>query len=97
MRQRFEYAVAWLVIKTLGALPRPLARAAAISLSRVVYLLHLRLRRVGMRNLARDGRTIAEARAGLERELVVRALATSGEERGVLGRPRSRNMERVPP
>ena len=52
MRQRLEYAAAWLVIKTLGLLPRPLARALAISLSRIVYLLHSRLRRVGMRNLA---------------------------------------------
>lgn len=51
MRQRLEYAVAWLVIKTLGALPRPLARAAAISIAWAVYLLHSRLRRVGMRNL----------------------------------------------
>jgi KDO2-lipid IV(A) lauroyltransferase len=52
MRQRLEYALAWLIVKTLGALPRPLARAAAIALSRIVYLLHARLRRVGMRNLA---------------------------------------------
>ena len=52
MRQRLEYAAAWLVIKTLGAMPRPLARAAAICLSRIVYVLHPRLRRVGMRNLA---------------------------------------------
>jgi Kdo2-lipid IVA lauroyltransferase/acyltransferase len=52
MRQRFEYAAAWLVIKTFGAMPRPLARLAAISLARIVYVLHRRLRRVGMRNLA---------------------------------------------
>jgi KDO2-lipid IV(A) lauroyltransferase len=52
MRQRIEYALAWLVIKTLGALPRPLARATAIAIAWVVYLLHSRLRRVGMRNLA---------------------------------------------
>ena len=52
MRQRLEYALAWLIIKPLGALPRPLARAAAISLAWVIYLLHFRLRRVGMRNLA---------------------------------------------
>jgi KDO2-lipid IV(A) lauroyltransferase len=51
MRQRLEYAAAWLVIKVLGVLPRPLARAAAISLSRLVYIFHSRLRRVGMRNL----------------------------------------------
>lgn len=52
MRQRLEYALAWLIAKFIGALPRTLARTAAISLSWTVYLLHVRLRRVGMRNLA---------------------------------------------
>jgi KDO2-lipid IV(A) lauroyltransferase len=52
MRQRLEYALAWLIIKILGGLPRPLARAAAISLSWTIYLVHVRLRSVGMRNLA---------------------------------------------
>ncbi len=52
MRQRLEYALAWPLIKTLSLLPRPLARVAAISLAWLVYLLHGRLRRVGMRNLA---------------------------------------------
>jgi KDO2-lipid IV(A) lauroyltransferase len=52
MRQRLEYAAAWPFIKTLGILPRPLARAAGIALAWLVYLLHVRLRQVGMRNLA---------------------------------------------
>jgi KDO2-lipid IV(A) lauroyltransferase len=52
MRQRLEYALAWLIIKFIGALPRPLARAAGITLAWTVYLLHIRLRRVGMHNLA---------------------------------------------
>jgi KDO2-lipid IV(A) lauroyltransferase len=52
MRRRLEYAAAWLAVKALGMLPRPLARAAAISLSWVIYILHSRLRWVGMRNLA---------------------------------------------
>ncbi len=51
MRQRLEYALAWLIVKTIGALPRPIARAAAITLAWKVYVLHIRLRRVGMRNL----------------------------------------------
>jgi Kdo2-lipid IVA lauroyltransferase/acyltransferase len=51
MRQKLEYALAWPVIKVLGLLPRTLARAAGISVAWVVYLLHARLRRVGMRNL----------------------------------------------
>jgi KDO2-lipid IV(A) lauroyltransferase len=52
MRQRLEYALAWLIITTIGLLPRFLARTAAIALGWTVYALHLRLRRVGMRNLA---------------------------------------------
>jgi KDO2-lipid IV(A) lauroyltransferase len=52
MRQRLEYAAAWPFITTLRILPRPLARAVGISLAYLVYLLHARLRQVGMRNLA---------------------------------------------
>jgi Kdo2-lipid IVA lauroyltransferase/acyltransferase len=51
MRQRLEYAAAWPFIKVLEILPRPLARAVGIGLAYIVYLLHVRLRRVGMRNL----------------------------------------------
>jgi Kdo2-lipid IVA lauroyltransferase/acyltransferase len=51
MRQRLEYAAAWPFIKILGGLPRPLARAAGIGLAWAVYVLHVRLRQVGMRNL----------------------------------------------
>jgi Kdo2-lipid IVA lauroyltransferase/acyltransferase len=51
MRYRIEYALAWLVIRTLGVLPRPVSRGLAIALGRAVYLLHPKLRRVGMRNL----------------------------------------------
>jgi KDO2-lipid IV(A) lauroyltransferase len=52
MRHRLEYAVVWSVVRVLGALPRPLARACAISIARIVYVVHGRLRRVGLRNLA---------------------------------------------
>lgn len=51
MRYRLEYALAWVLIKFVGALPRPLARSAGISIAWLVYLLHGKLRRVGMRNL----------------------------------------------
>jgi len=52
MRQKLEYAPVWLMVKALGALPRPLARACGITLGWLIYLLHIRLRPVGMRNLA---------------------------------------------
>jgi KDO2-lipid IV(A) lauroyltransferase len=46
-----EYAPVWLVVRTLGVLPRPLARAIGMTIGRLVYWLHPRLRRVGERNL----------------------------------------------
>jgi Kdo2-lipid IVA lauroyltransferase/acyltransferase len=52
MRRKLEYAAAWPFIKILGLLPRPLSRGCAIVLARLFYLLHFRLRAVGMRNLA---------------------------------------------
>ena len=52
MRRKLEYAAAWPFIKILGTLPRPLARAFAIAIAQLVYLVHFRLRQVGMRNLA---------------------------------------------
>ncbi|HKW16297.1 MAG TPA: lysophospholipid acyltransferase family protein [Terriglobales bacterium] len=51
MRYRLEYALAWVLLKLVGALPRPLARAAGVSIAWIVYFLHRKLRRVGMRNL----------------------------------------------
>jgi Kdo2-lipid IVA lauroyltransferase/acyltransferase len=52
MRRKLEYAAAWPFIKILGVLPRPFSRALAIAIAQIVYLLHFRLRQVGMRNLA---------------------------------------------
>jgi KDO2-lipid IV(A) lauroyltransferase len=52
MRRKLEYAAAWPFIKIFGLLPRSLSRGLAIFLFQIVYLLHVRLRRVGMRNLA---------------------------------------------
>jgi len=51
LRYRLEYALAWVLLKFVGALPRPFARAAGISIAWIVYLLHGKLRRVGLRNL----------------------------------------------
>jgi KDO2-lipid IV(A) lauroyltransferase len=52
MRRKLEYAAAWPFLKIMGILPRPLARGFAIAVAQLVYLLHFRLRQVGMRNLA---------------------------------------------
>src|SRR5437588_2317516 len=68
MRQRLEYAAAWPFIKILGALPRPVARAVGIGLAQAVYLLHVRLRQVGMRNLA----MVFPEKTGAERARILR-------------------------
>jgi Kdo2-lipid IVA lauroyltransferase/acyltransferase len=52
LRYRLEYALVWVLVKSVGLLPRPLARAKGISFAWIVYLLHGKLRRVGIRNLA---------------------------------------------
>ena len=51
MRRKLEYAAAWPFIKILGILPRSWSRALAIGIAQIFYLLHSRLRQVGMRNL----------------------------------------------
>lgn len=51
MREWLEYAPVWLLVRVLGALPRPLARAVGIGVAKLVYVLHGRLRRVGLKNL----------------------------------------------
>jgi len=73
MRRKLEYAAAWPFIKILGLMPRRLSRALGISLGRAVYLLHVRLRRVGMRNLALAFPDKTEA----ERALILRGVFTS--------------------
>ena len=52
MRQRLEYALVWIMIKLVGSLPRPLARFLGILLAWTIYLLHGRLRKVGLHNLS---------------------------------------------
>lgn len=51
-RDVLEFVLAWVFIHAIGALPRPLARAAGVAVARIGYLLLGRLRRVGLQNLA---------------------------------------------
>jgi Kdo2-lipid IVA lauroyltransferase/acyltransferase len=73
MRRKLEFAAAWPFIKILGLMPRPLSRAFAIGIGQVVYLLHFRLRQVGMRNLAM---VFPEKSVG-ERRRILRGVFTS--------------------
>ncbi len=73
MRRRLEYAAAWPFIKILGLLPRPLSRALAIGLAQLIYVFHIKLRKVGMRNLEMvfPGKPVAE------RKRILRGVFTS--------------------
>jgi Kdo2-lipid IVA lauroyltransferase/acyltransferase len=51
MRQRLEYALVWLLMQKHRLLPRPLSRLHGMALGLLIYVLHRRLRRVGLRNL----------------------------------------------
>lgn len=51
LRERFEYAVLWLLLKTLGALPRGAARALGAAIAQLFFVLLPRLRRTAMFNL----------------------------------------------
>jgi len=73
MRYRLEYALIWWVVKGLGGLPRPLARAIGIGVGQLVYLLHGKLRRVGGKNLAMAFPDMPEA----ERRRILHGVFTS--------------------
>jgi len=73
MRRKLEFAAAWPFIKILGLMPRPLSRAFAIGIGQVVYLLHFRLRQVGMRNLT----MVFPEKSLAERRRILRGVFTS--------------------
>ena len=51
MKEWLEFATAWLLLKFIGILPRPLARALAVFTVRILLLLVPKLRRVALFNL----------------------------------------------
>ena len=51
MRERIEYAAAWLLLKTIGAMPRPLARWAGARTAALLLWMRPGLRRAAMENL----------------------------------------------
>ncbi len=51
MRERLEYAFAWLLLKFLGSLPRPIARACGALIAKSLFLMRPPLRRAAEFNL----------------------------------------------
>lgn len=51
MRERLEYAAAWLLLRGLGVMPRTMARATGAAIARLAFLFRAPLRRTAMTNL----------------------------------------------
>jgi Kdo2-lipid IVA lauroyltransferase/acyltransferase len=51
MREWLEYAAAWIGLKALGLMPRPVARFIGASFARIAYAVRTPLRRAAMQNL----------------------------------------------
>ena len=92
MRHRLEYAPVWVLVQVLALLPAPVSRAVGIVLARAVYLLHGRLRRVGVRNLQLAFPKMASS----EHRRILRGVFTSlGRQLGNFCRFRRYNRENV--
>jgi Kdo2-lipid IVA lauroyltransferase/acyltransferase len=70
MREDLEYAVVWVMVKLLGALPRGMARAIGAGVGAAAYVLLGRLRKTGLRNLE----TAFPEKTAQERERILRTL-----------------------
>ncbi len=73
MRQRLEFALVWLLVKAIGALPRAVARKLGAGIGWLAFAAVPRLRRVGMENLA----LAFPGKSHVERTLVLRAMYRS--------------------
>jgi Kdo2-lipid IVA lauroyltransferase/acyltransferase len=51
VRERLEFAAAWLLLKTIGAMPRPVARLVGASSAALLFRMRPGLRRASMENL----------------------------------------------
>jgi KDO2-lipid IV(A) lauroyltransferase len=51
MKEWFEYAAVWVILKTMGALPRTVARAFAVTVTRLLFWTQPRLRKTAEFNL----------------------------------------------
>jgi len=51
MREWLEYAAVWMILKTIGALPRAVARSFAATVTAVLFVLVPRLRKTAEFNL----------------------------------------------
>ncbi len=80
MMERLQYAVAWTFVKTLGALPRPMARGLASAAARLLLLVMPKLRKTAEFNLKLAFPGWAEERRGAVMKQMTRNLGWMAAE-----------------
>jgi KDO2-lipid IV(A) lauroyltransferase len=95
VRQRLEYAAAWLLLKTIGAMPRPLARLIGARTAALLLWMRPGLRRAAMENLqlAFPAWSNKQRRAAIRG--MVRQLGWMGAEFAHFPRYTKKNIDRI--
>lgn len=70
MKEWIEFAAVWLILKGLGALPRPVARSLAVAVTRILYALLPKLRKTAELNL----RIAFPDWSGPQRKVIIRGM-----------------------
>jgi KDO2-lipid IV(A) lauroyltransferase len=95
MRESLEYAAAWIGLKSLGLLPRPLARFVGAAFAFVAYALRPRLRRAAMFNLCLAFPDWTDARRKRTIRGMIRQIGWMAGEFSQFPKYTSKNIERI--
>ena len=95
MRRRLEYAAAWMAVKTLGLLPRPLARMLGAAIASVAYWLRPPLRRAATINLRIAFPDWTDAQRRKVTRSLIRHMGWMAAEFAQFPRYTRKNIERV--
>src|SRR5713101_7285479 len=95
VRERLEYAAAWMLLKTIGAMPRPVARFAGARIAAFLLWLRPGLRRAAMENLHLAFPDWSKKRRGTALRGMVRQLGWMGAEFAHFPRLTKENIERL--
>ena len=95
MRERIEYAAAWTVLRTLGLLPRGLARSVGAAVTLAFYQLQPRLERAAVFNLKLAFPEMSEAEARSTARRLMRHIGWMGGEFSQFPRHTAESILRV--
>ncbi len=95
VRERLEYAAAWMLLKTIGAMPRPVARFSGARIAAFLLWLRPGLRRAAMENLRLAFPEWSKKQRRTALRGMVRQLGWMGAEFAHFPRHTKKNIERL--